>query len=201
MLRYAKEFLGQRLILFLLAVIFLSGYGTAVTFGNVWTAAAILAGAVFIIIVEYTVHRYILHEYPRIVPIAYKGHVAHHQDPTNVKFLFGPVSVDMGSYVIILLAALLLTGYNWHLSLSAVFGASLFQMYYQWKHYISHRPIVPLTPWGKWMKKRHLLHHYMDEKTWYGVSNPLLDMVLHTDGSDGSAGGKKNASEATSDRN
>ncbi|WP_248926088.1 sterol desaturase family protein [Paenibacillus hamazuiensis] len=180
MTKYVKEFMSQRLILFLCAVVMVSGCGAAVTYSGARAAAAVCAGALFFIIVEYVVHRYILHEFPRIAPFAYKGHVAHHQAPSDIKYLFGPVSIDMVSYVIVLLATWLLTGYNWNMTWSVLFGASGFQLYYQWKHYVSHRPITPLTPWGKWLKKKHLLHHHKDETTWYGVSNPVLDIVMGT---------------------
>jgi sterol desaturase/sphingolipid hydroxylase (fatty acid hydroxylase superfamily) len=30
------------------------------------------------------------------------------------------------------------------------------------------------------MKKKHLLHHHLDDHAWYGVSNPVLDVLLGT---------------------
>lgn len=179
-MHYVKEFMGQRLILFLFTVCFFSCCGVIATFGSIRTAAAMCVGPVFVVIIEYIVHRYILHEFPRIAPFAYKGHVAHHQSPNDVKYLFGPVSFDMCAYLVIFGAAFIVTGYDWHLSFAVVFGASGFQIYYQWKHYVSHRPIKPLTPWGKWLKKRHLLHHHLDENALYSVTNPVLDIVMRT---------------------
>ncbi|TFE22688.1 sterol desaturase family protein [Cohnella luojiensis] len=180
LMQYVKEFMGQRVILFLFSVFFFSCFGVIATFGSVWTAVAMCVGPVLVIFIEYAVHRYILHEFPRIAPYAYKGHVTHHRYPTDVKYLFGPVYIDLCAYLLIFGAAFIVTGYDWHLSYAVVFGASGFQIYYQWKHYISHRPINPLTPWGKWLKKRHLLHHHLDEDSLYGVTNPVMDIILRT---------------------
>ncbi|SDX06644.1 sterol desaturase family protein [Paenibacillus sp. CF384] len=179
-MQYTREFLGQHPILFLISIVILSCCGVIATFGSLWTIPAICVGAVLFILIEYTAHRFVLHECPQFAPKSYKGHVAHHETPNDVKHLFGPVAVDVYGYLIILAAAYLVTGFDWHLSLAVVFGTSSFQIYYQWQHYIAHRPIVPFTPWGKWMKKRHLLHHHMDEKAMYGVTNPVMDMVLQT---------------------
>jgi 4-hydroxysphinganine ceramide fatty acyl 2-hydroxylase len=59
-------------------------------------------------------------------------------------------------------------------------GLSLALLYYEWTHYVAHRPIQPRTPWGKWMKKIHIWHHYKNENYWYGVTNPALDMMFGT---------------------
>ncbi|HHY73974.1 MAG TPA: sterol desaturase family protein [Bacillus bacterium] len=177
---YIKEFLTQRLILFLLFVIITSGIGTFLTFGSKWTLAALFSGIVLFIILEYTVHRYLMHEFPKLVPYIYNGHAAHHESPDNIKYLIGPVTFEIATYPVILLIAWLLTDYDWHLALATVFGTSVYQIYYQWKHYMSHRPIKPLTLWGRWVKKKHLLHHHMDENAWYGVSTPVFDILFGT---------------------
>lgn len=53
-------------------------------------------------------------------------------------------------------------------------------LYYEGSHYVSHRPIAPLTPWGRWMKKYHLWHHFKNEHDWYGVTNPSMDLLFGT---------------------
>ncbi|MEF3306313.1 sterol desaturase family protein [Paenibacillus sp. GYB003] len=179
-MKYVKEFMSQRLIVVLTFIFAVSGLMAAVTFGGIRTAAAVGAGILLVVVTEYVVHRYILHEFPKAAPSAYEGHVAHHLHPTDAKYLFGPVAYDAFGYAIVLLVAYAATGFDWHLACAVVFGASGFQLYYQWTHYVSHRPITPRTPWGKWLKKRHLLHHHLDEHSLYGVSNPVLDIVLGT---------------------
>ncbi len=180
MMQYVKEFASQRLILFLLFVFVFSGCMVAATSGSKQTLAAMLTGVAFYVVAEYIIHRYILHEFPRMVPGAYRAHAAHHQHPNDAKYLFGPVSADVSGYLLLLTVSYFVTDADWHLMFSFVFGTCAFQIYYQWMHYIAHRPVTPLTPWGKWMKKKHLLHHHLDERSWYGVSNPMLDVLMGT---------------------
>ena len=47
-------------------------------------------------------------------------------------------------------------------------------------HFIAHRDYVPKTEAGKWMKRYHLRHHFVNEKLWFGVSNPAMDVVHGT---------------------
>ncbi|KIL42490.1 hypothetical protein SD70_00930 [Gordoniibacillus kamchatkensis] len=178
-MQYVREFCSHRLIIFLLALFLVSG--TIVVFGEGAPSSwiAFVCGIVLVVLTEYLVHRFILHEFPKLIPAMYKGHEAHHQHPTDTEHLFGPVRYDLVSYVIIFVLLWLLGG-SLHLAASLVFGAVVCQLFYQWKHFISHRPIVPLTPWGRWMKKKHLLHHHLDDHAWYGVSNPVMDVLLGT---------------------
>jgi sterol desaturase/sphingolipid hydroxylase (fatty acid hydroxylase superfamily) len=59
-------------------------------------------------------------------------------------------------------------------------GVLGYLLYYEWCHYVAHRPIQPITPWGRWMKRMHLWHHFKNEQYWYGVTNPMFDMVMGT---------------------
>lgn len=177
---YVREFFAQRLILFLAAVAISSGTVLLATPGGPGTGPSVAAGIVTVILVEYATHRFLLHEFPHWAPAMYEGHQAHHRAPNDIRFLFGPVRYDFAGYVVLSAAAWAVTR-SLHLAAGYVCGAVVYQLYYQWKHYVSHRPIRPVTPWGKWMKKKHLLHHHLDDKAWYGVSNPVCDVLLGTD--------------------
>ncbi len=65
-------------------------------------------------------------------------------------------------------------------------GAACTLLYYEWTHFIAHRPVQPKSAWGKWVKKLHLLHHYKNENYWFGVTNPSMDYLFGTmkDGKD-----------------
>jgi 4-hydroxysphinganine ceramide fatty acyl 2-hydroxylase len=178
--QYTREFLSNSLILFLLLISLLSGMAMLMTFGSSITWLAFAAGIVLFGIIEYITHRFILHEFPKLLPVAFQGHVAHHEHPNDDQHLYGPIRYDLAGYIFLFLVSLLLTG-SVNYASAILFGSITCQLYYQWKHFVSHRPIVPLTPWGKWMKKKHLLHHYLDEHAWYGVSNPIMDVMLGTD--------------------
>jgi sterol desaturase/sphingolipid hydroxylase (fatty acid hydroxylase superfamily) len=51
---------------------------------------------------------------------------------------------------------------------------------YEWKHYVAHRPIKPITKVGRRIKKLHILHHFKNENFWYGVSTPIFDGIFGT---------------------
>jgi hypothetical protein len=178
-MQYVREFYSHRLIVFLLLVCIGSGLTVLLAKGSVISWVGFAAGIVLVILTEYLVHRFILHEFPKLIPAMYRGHVAHHEHPTDTDHLFGPVRYDLTAYLFIFALLWLCSG-NVHLAASFVLGAVICQLFYQWKHFVSHRPIVPITPWGKWMKKKHLLHHHLDDHAWYGVSNPVLDVLLGT---------------------
>lgn len=44
--------------------------------------------------------------------------------------------------------------------------------------YVTHRFAFHAA--GRWMKKYHLLHHYLNERLWYGVTNPSMDLLART---------------------
>jgi hypothetical protein len=179
MSQYYREFLSSSMIRFVLLLGIASLIFTVWNFDGIRTVAAVLGGAVIFAVAEYLSHCYILHKFPKLLPALHQGHAKHHQHPTEYQYLFSPVHYDVmlySGYFLLLWAVLR----NWQLVIAIVAGTSLYQVYYQWMHYIAHRPVTPATPWGRWMKKKHLLHHYMDEDSWYGVSHPALDYLLGT---------------------
>lgn len=179
MKRYS-EFLGNHVIKFVLLSSIVSILFTIMTFQSYMALVLIFLGAVVYAIAEYIVHRYILHEFPKLFPVLYKEHVKHHQDPNNIKYLFSPVYYDILIYTIYLSVLWILFHDLSYIAPMAA-GTLVFQLYYQWMHYAAHRPVAPRTRWGRWMKKKHLLHHFQDEHTWYGVSHPTLDFMMQTD--------------------
>jgi sterol desaturase/sphingolipid hydroxylase (fatty acid hydroxylase superfamily) len=190
MMKNVKEFMLQRLILFLICIVFLNAVAACLMPWSFSSLVFLAAGIALFGVSEYVVHRYLLHQFPKLMPKAYQGHVEHHEYPTETEFLFGPVRYDVITYSSLYLVLWLLTG-NVRTMFAVALGASLCQLYYQWKHYVSHRPIIPWTPWGKWLKKKHLLHHYLDDSSWYGVSHPWMDFLLGT----GKTNGKKTATD------
>ncbi|MBX6353364.1 MAG: sterol desaturase family protein [Thermoflavifilum sp.] len=139
-----------------------------------------VGGIVFFFFAEYLIHRFILHGILRyILPPAYKGHVLHHARPTDMEWLLTPNVYNIPSYAAVWLIVWLITR-DWHATSTFIAGTSCYQVYYEWTHYVSHRPIIPKTPWGRWMKKFHLLHHYKNPHYWYGVTHPTMDVLFGT---------------------
>ncbi len=72
--------------------------------------------------------------------------------PDDLKLLFLPVWYSMPGFAIYLL---ILYGVTNHVTITLSFGMGMIVMLlvYEWKHYIAHRPIRPLTHFGRWLKK------------------------------------------------
>lgn len=179
-MKFFREFFGNHVIQFISVLIVVGILLTVKFYQGYLTLLCLIAGALIYAIAEYFVHRYILHEFPKLFPTLYQGHMDHHRNPNDLKHMFSPVYYDMLIYFVYLTLLWLLFRNLSYIAPIAT-GTLLFQLYYQWMHYAAHRPVVPRTAWGRWMKKKHLLHHFQDEHTWYGVSHPVLDFMMHTD--------------------
>jgi 4-hydroxysphinganine ceramide fatty acyl 2-hydroxylase len=144
---------------------------------------ALLAGVALFFVSEYTTHRWLFHAPPPKNPFLRRAmerlHYRHHEEPNDLHLLFLPLWYSVPQL-------LLFGGVAWwilgdpHLAAGFLLGAMTLLLYYEWNHYVAHRPITPRTPWGRWMKKYHLWHHFKNEHYWYGVTNPSLDLLFGT---------------------
>jgi sterol desaturase/sphingolipid hydroxylase (fatty acid hydroxylase superfamily) len=179
---YVKEFWTDRrpqFISLMLLVYLISGL---VTGYQKWTLVALVGGLLLFFVIEYFIHRFFLHGlFSVIYPVAYKGHEAHHKDPKAMKYLLTPNSYNIPYHFLLWIVFSLATG-SFHLGSVMMVGFTAYQLWYEWIHFVSHRPIVPRTAFGKWMKKFHLLHHYKHEGRYYGVTHPTFDILFGTDG-------------------
>jgi 4-hydroxysphinganine ceramide fatty acyl 2-hydroxylase len=175
-----KEFWSDKRILFLSCVFIISLVTIIVSQSKGETWIVFVMGAFSFVLIEYITHRFVLHGIlSRIMPKAYQSHDYHHNHPNDIKFLLTPNAYNIPSYLFV--AVLTCTvSQSLHFGGEFLLGLSLYQLYYEWVHFISHRPIHPVTPWGKWMKKYHLLHHFKNTQNYFGVTNPALDMIVGT---------------------
>ncbi len=175
-----KQFWTDRRVLFISFMFVVYVCFSVFTPGSRWTWIAIMAGVLFFFFVEYFTHRFILHGYfAKVMPNAYKGHEDHHDHPNELAYMLTPNGYNVPLHLVfwaVFSAAL----WNIHLGSAVMVGTCGYQLYYEWTHFVSHRPIKPLTPWGRWMKKYHLLHHYKHADYWFGVTNSALDKVCGT---------------------
>lgn len=179
MARYYREFFSNPMIVFITALGIAGLAATVATFRGWSTVGYYALGMALYAVFEYGVHRYLLHQFPKLAPGMYKGHVAHHEHPNDMDHLFSPLRYDASAYVAYFLVVWAISR-DLRVVVAWVAGTAAFQLYYQWMHYVAHRPITPITPWGRWMRKKHLLHHFMDEHAWYGVSHPAMDYLMGT---------------------
>lgn len=144
---------------------------------------AVVVGALVFFGSEYTTHRFLLHAPPLRAPfvlrLQHRLHYDHHLRPNELELLFLPLWFALPVVALYLAVAFALTR-AWGPALSALFGALLGLLYYEWVHYVAHIAFVPRTRFGRWIKKYHLWHHFKNERLWFGVTNPTLDVLVRT---------------------
>ncbi|WP_139491462.1 sterol desaturase family protein [Brevibacillus dissolubilis] len=149
--------------------------------GVVWLS--LLLGMVLYALSEYLIHRFLFHLKPPKNPLFLhflkRLHYDHHVKPDELELLFLPVWYSLPQMVVTFAVYYWLTA---DAAMTSAFATGMigFLLFYEWTHYVAHRPIQPFTPWGRWMKKLHLLHHFKNENYWYGVTNPAFDVLMGT---------------------
>lgn len=143
----------------------------------------LLAGYPFF---EWFAHAVVLHSKPITVrgQVRYLGvarnHRAHHLDPENPakslpdttrNLAYLAVAVAVPTVVVLPDAGPRLT--------VGVFAITAL-LTYEWVHYLVHSTYRPRGRTVRALRRRHLLHHFRDERRWYGVASPLADVVLRT---------------------
>lgn len=128
---------------------------------------------------EYSLHRWAFHYQPGSElgkKMHFWIHGIHHDYPRDHTRLVMPLPVSVP------LALMFYFLFLWLFSNSgyALFSGFIFgYVCYDSIHYATHH--FPMRKGiAKWMKDYHLRHHYNDEHTAYGVSNPLWDFVFRT---------------------
>lgn len=180
--KFLKEFLFYPDVL--LMTLILLTFFTYMSFHiSLTTLVSFLTGIIAYTVMEYFTHRFLFHSKPPNNPFLFKLmkrlHYDHHHSPNDLHLLFLPLWFSLPNIVIIGAITYFVTS-NIVITISFLAGVITLLLYYELVHYIAHRPFQPKTPWGKWMKKVHIWHHYKNENYWFGVTNPGYDMLLGT---------------------
>lgn len=178
-----KEFFLHFDIL-VMGIIFLIGFIYSSVFHFSWiTVFTFIFGLIFFMLSEYVTHRFIFHiKAPKnklLLKFMKRIHYDHHTFPDDLKLLFLPIWYSIPNLGTLCIIYFLITR---DLVQTIAFGSGLVLMLlvYEWKHYVAHRPIKPLTKMGRHIKKLHILHHFKNENYWYGVSTPIFDGIFGT---------------------
>jgi 4-hydroxysphinganine ceramide fatty acyl 2-hydroxylase len=151
---------------------------------NDWsTWVALVLGMLVYTFGEYMTHRFFFHmkppKHPTFLKFLKRLHYDHHVEPNELHLLFLPLWYSLPNILILSGVAYWITK-RFVLTNAFVTGIIFFLLFYEWTHYVAHRPIRPLTPWGRWLKKVHMWHHYKNENYWFGVTNPTFDFLMGT---------------------
>jgi len=149
--------------------------GTSVVAAASWYLTGLLVWS----FVEYVMHRHSFHHVPTTrvqVALAYLSHGVHHAYPDDPRRWVMPliVTIPLGSTIFGL--SYLVIG-----AASVPWFAGFMHGYlaYDVLHFAIHRgPLA--TPFGRFLRRHHLQHHYATTDRRFGVSSPLWDFVFRT---------------------
>jgi len=129
---------------------------------------------------EYTLHRWVFHwtnDTTRGRRIHFLIHGVHHDFPNDKDRLVMPLGASIPLGVLFFGGFYLLFGTAVAEPLFA--GLVVGYMIYDGTHYAVHH-FKPRTRVGRFIKRHHMRHHYMDPEGGFGVSSPLWDVIFHT---------------------
>jgi sterol desaturase/sphingolipid hydroxylase (fatty acid hydroxylase superfamily) len=155
-----------------------------------WTASALaLVPAVALTIVVYPLVWYLLHRYVLHGRFLYKNrftapawkriHFDHHQDPHNLRVLFGALYTTLPTIGIVTVPIGYAVGGPAGAATAFVTGL-LTTCFYEFCHCVQHLNFAPKSKFLQRIKKLHLQHHFHNEQGNYGITNYLWDKLLGT---------------------
>jgi dihydroceramide fatty acyl 2-hydroxylase len=133
-------------------------------------------------LLEYWLHRSIFHHGEHAETPAEKfsffiRHGYHHDFPNDPMRLVAPPM--LGWPLAAVVAAVYYVLFDPTRFFPILAGTFVGYVAYDWVHYYTHH-FRPTTRLGKWLRKYHMEHHYLDHGAHFGVSSPLWDVVFGT---------------------
>lgn len=142
-------------------------------------AIAFWVGVVLWTFTEYSLHRWVFHYTPRSTwgrRLHFLVHGVHHAYPRDSTRLVMPLLVSLP------LAAVFWSAFS---SLFGAWSEGIFAGFlvgyvcYDTIHYATHHlPMQSRT--GRFLRRYHMNHHFVDDHTAFGVSNPMWDVIFAT---------------------
>jgi len=147
-----------------------------------WAALAGLtaAGFLFWTLVEYTLHRVVFHHRPGGSlgrKIHFLAHGIHHKDPWDrTRLVFPPLAGYAIALVLFNLIDLFLPLGE---ALATMGGLLIGYLCYDLGHFAWHHARCR-RGLARFLKRYHLAHHFQDQDSRYGVSQPLWDIIFRS---------------------
>jgi hypothetical protein len=143
--------------------------------------ALITLGMLVWTLVEYLLHRFLLHARPQartLLAMVEKLHLGHHRNPQDEGKITVPVwaSLPIASC---LLGLFRLTTESWAVAALLMIGSIAGYLYYETVHFWIHCG----GRQGRWLNQRranHLSHHFKDQTRGFGVTTQVWDLILRT---------------------
>ncbi len=133
---------------------------------------------------EWLIHILVLHFKPKhlgpitIDPLVAKMHRAHHMDPKNMKLVFVPFAVMVPLAGALAGLPFIILPIPQAITLAST--QVLIVLYYEWIHFLIHSSYKPRHFIYRSIWRSHRLHHYRNERYWFGVVTNVADHLLGT---------------------
>jgi hypothetical protein len=160
-----------------------------------WRDIVMVAGLLGVTpFVEWAIHVYLLHSPPftvfgrRVEVITAREHRRHHKRPGVLEGVLIPVSgvlvfLTMIAFVVWVMSfpiALVLNGPRLAYATTGVVCGFAILSSYEWIHFLIHTPYRPKRRYFKAIWRNHRLHHFKNERYWFGVTSIVGDKVIGT---------------------
>ena len=144
--------------------------------------------------VEWAIHVYLLHSPPfnvfgrRVEVITAREHRAHHRRPGVLEGVLVPVygvlvflaMIAVVNWAMSFPIALVLGGPRLAYATTGVVTGFAILASYEWIHFLIHTPYRPKRLYFKAIWRNHRLHHFKNERYWFGVTSTVGDRVIGT---------------------
>ena len=171
-------------LFYALAAIVLS-VATIIVFGvSLRMVAAALASLLLLALLEYLIHRFLLHNqifyrHPLSARIWRHLHYEHHMSPTETGGMIGPPQYAIPVMLLVTLPLGWLIGGAGGAAGAAAVGFWLV-LAYEYAHGYAHLVTEPGSAYGRMLRHLHMLHHFHNEKGNFGVTSPVFDFIFGT---------------------
>ncbi|MBI3328289.1 MAG: sterol desaturase family protein [Nitrospinae bacterium] len=147
---------------------------------GMWSACIAL-GLLCWTLIEYLLHRFLLHyqtQRPAIRHVIENLHLGHHRDPAHEAKITIPVYASLPIAFALLALFRVMTG-GWEASAILTTGTIVGYLYYEAVHFSIHCGSKRGRLIG-WQRANHGFHHFKDQARCFGVTTPLWDWVFGT---------------------
>ncbi len=144
---------------------------------NLSIAIALLLGSLTWTFLEYVIHRWLGHD-RRLRPNMFADeHIRHHSQGNYFAPTYKKILAALGALAIVFGPAYLVAGPV--VGAAYALGVVAFYGCYEVLHRREHTHAgVPL--YGRWARRHHFYHHFVDPKMNHGVTSPIWDIVFGT---------------------
>ncbi len=160
-----------------------------------WRDPVVIAGVLAITPpVEWLIHVTLLHARPfrlggrRIDLLAAREHRAHHESPADLNGVLLPryavaifvVQIALITWLVSFPVHAVLGGARLPHAATGLLVSLAVLAAYEWSHFLIHTPYRPRRRYYRAIWHGHRLHHYKNERYWFGVTSTVADRVLRT---------------------